>query len=223
MVGLSAALPKVQTLAEQRVLFYPASGFDWKVPLALFRLCSNLDNLPRPNCCIYVDYSRRLAGQLERTCATGDYMYWGPEVKVEAVCPIEPPAEWVWHMRSRGKHAPEGGSLTGDCWYVLDLRLATYLLPILYVPGEAVAFVFAVMGPLRFRPTYVATVTDGCRQGGNWCCLSKKDGPFHKAMEESGVLPDYWLADHGDLGFPEMAKVKTGVYGKGESKLMLVE
>jgi len=222
MVRVLAALPQLNTQQESRVLLYPAAGFDWKVPLALLRLCRRQINLPEPDLGIYVDYSSQLVAKLEKACASGDTLHWGPDVHVKKVMPIEPPEKWVWSLRSRGNHAPDGGSETGDRWYVLDLHIARYTLPLLYVPADAVAFVSEIMTPLRIKPTYVATVSDGCRQGGNWCCLSKKESPFYKGMKTAGILPDYWLTDHGDLEFSPVAKVRTGLYGNGESELLAI-
>ena len=217
-----AAMPQLQTQEEQRILLYPAAGFDWKVPLALSRLRRQHAYLPQPDLGIYVDYSSQLVSQLDQACAGGDRLHWGPDVHVETVKAIEPPSNWIWRLRSQGHHAPGGGSVTGERWYLLDLRIARWSFPILYVPADAVAFVSEIMVPQGLKPAYAATVTDGCRQGGNWCCLSKRESPFYKAMKDGGVLPDYWLTDHGDLGFPSLAKIKTGLYGNGESKLMRV-
>jgi len=222
MARVLAAVPQLNTQRDSRMLLYPAAGFDWKVPLALMRLRRHHSTLPEPDLGIYVDYSSQLVEELDQACAAGDRLHWGPDVHVETVTALEPPGKWIWNLRSHGKHAPGGGSVTADRWYVLDLRISRWSIPILYVPADAVAFVSEILVPLGLKPAYVATVTDGCRQGGNWCCLSKKQSPFYKAMHDGGVLPDYWLTDHGDLGFPSFAKVKTGLYGNGESKLMTV-
>lgn len=218
---LSAALPWHHG-EMSGTLLYPAAGFDWKLPLALARLCRRRVNLPGFELAIYVDYSTRLTGQLAAANAAGDCLYWGPDVVVSNIREVTPPTGMVWNLRSSGRHAPEGGSGTGEFWYFLELRLPRMTLPILYVPADAVAFVTEVMAPLNLRPTYVATVTDGCRQGGNWCCLSKRESPFYQALLNKGLLPDYWLSDHGNLDFPVLATAKTGVYGRGESKLMAI-
>lgn len=219
---LSSVASWLQPGETSGILFYPAAGFDWKLPLALTRLCQRQANLPGFDMAIYVDYSTQLSQQLAAAWASGDSLYWGPDVRAHIVSAIRPPAGMVWKLRSCGHHAPEGGSLTSDYWYLLDLYLPRFILPILYVPADAVAFVTQVIAPLDIRPTYVATVTDGCRQGGNWCCLSKRQSPFYMALKESGMLPDYWLTDHGDLNLPVMAKIGTGIYGRGESSLMAI-
>lgn len=217
-----AALPQLQLQARLKILLYPAAGFDWKVPLSLLRLSLQF-NLPKPGLCIYVDYSCQLAAKLEQAWAAGDSLNWGPGIRIEQVLVVQPPENWIASLRSRGRHAPQGGSVTSDCWYALDLRLASHSLPVLYIPADAVAFVSEIMTPLEVKPAYVATVTDGCREGGNWCCLSKKKGPFFQGLQQAGILPEYWLTDHGDLDFPALAQVNAGVYGRGESKLMRVQ
>lgn len=221
MAGVLAALPQLQTKEEGQVLFYPAAGFDWKVPLSLLRL-SRRNQFPKLDLAIYVDYSSRLAWELEQASIKGDNLYWGPDTHVASVVQLDPPSSWIWKLRSQGAHAPDGGSITGEHWYFIDLRIAKYSLSLLYVPADAVAFASEVLAPLKIRATYVATVTDGCRLGGNWCCLSKRKSPFYRALKNGGVLPDYWLTDHGDLDYPAVARVKTGLYGNGESKLLAV-
>ena len=202
-----------------RILFYPAAGFDWKLPLTLSRLFRRYANLPGVDLAIYVDYSLELAQQLEGARVAGDSLHWGPEIRGENITAIRPSDDIVRNLRRWGQNAPAGGSCTGDYWYALDLHLPHYRLPILYVPADAVAFASSVLSPLGLKPTYVVTVTDGCRQGGNWCCLSKREGPFFQVLETADLLPSYWLTDHGNLDFPVFAQVKAGIYGKGESSL----
>lgn len=214
-----AALPWFQS-QESRILFYPAAGFDWKLPLALSRLFLRHGNLPKVDLAIYVDYNVGLADCLARAWAAGDSLYLGPDVRMENITAINPPNRMVWDLRRWGQHAPNGGSGTGDTWYLLNLHLPRLNLPILYVPAEAVAFVSSVLVPLKLRPTYVATVTDGCRQGGNWCCLSRREGSFYRDLQTTCLLPPYWLTDHGDLDFPVFTKVKAGIYGNGNSSLL---
>lgn len=216
-----AALPQLQLHKELKVLLYPAAGFDWKVPLSLLRLSLQV-NLPKPGLCLYVDYSCQLATKLEQAQAAGDGLKWGPDISIAQVSVFEPPENWIIKLRSRGRYAPQGGCATSDRWYVFDLHLARHYLPVLYIPADAIAFVAEILAPLEIKPAYVATVTDGCREGGNWCCLSKEKGPFYQGLLEADILPDYWLTDHGDLNFPALAKVNAGVYGQGESKLLLV-
>lgn len=202
------------------MLFYPAAGFDWKLPHLLSRLLRRHAHLPGIDLAIYVDYSLDLARQLAAAWAAGDILYWGPEVRAERITALRPPDRMLWNLRALGQPAPQGGFGTADAWYALDLHLPQYQLPILYVPADAVAFIPSVLAPLGVSPTYVATVTDGCRQGGNWCCLSKREGPFFRELAAAGLLPSYWLTDHGDLDFPAIAQVKVGVYGNGESSLL---
>jgi hypothetical protein len=205
-----------------RVLFYPAAGFDWKLPYFLASLFRRRPDLPGIDLAIYVDYSLDLARQLAKAWAAGDALAWGPGIRAENITAFCPPGPMLWNLRSLGRHAPQGGSGTADAWYALDLRLPQFQLPVLYVPAEAVAFISTVLAPLGLNPTYVATVTDGCRQGGNWCCLSRREGPFFRGLAAADLLPLYWLTDHGDLDFPAAALVGTGLYGKGESTLLAV-
>lgn len=215
------ALPACEP-QQPRFLFYPAAGFDWKLPLTLFRLYRRHANLPSIDLAIYVDYSLERTQQLESARVAGDSLHWGPEVRGENITAIRPPEEMVWNLRRRGQSAPAGGSITGDYWYALDLHLPHYHLPILFVPADAVAFVSSVLAPWAIKPTYVATVTDGCRQGGNWTCLSKRAGSFFQSLETNDLLPPYWLTDHGDLDFPVFAPVKAGIYGNGDSSLYII-
>lgn len=207
------------------VLVYPAAGFDWRVPVALERLREKRPWLPRPDVAIYIDYSRDLLARLDQLHSAGDKCTWGPGVQLTRITKLSPPEEWLWRLRVQGCHAPEGGSVFADHWYALWLRIKNQVLPVLYVAADAVAFVKEIMLPLGARPDYLATVTDGCRQGGGWCCLGSSDGPLYRHMAEEEMLPKYWLTDHNDLPLRHRAvgEVRTGVYGGGVSTLLAMQ
>ncbi|MTI96481.1 MAG: hypothetical protein FH749_13575 [Firmicutes bacterium] len=205
-------------------MVYPAAGFDWRVPVALARLRQRVPNLPEPELSIYIDYSADLLDRLEHAHITGDRQFWGPGVQLVKVVKLSPPGDWVWKLRARGQHNPEGGSIVSDYWYLLQVSINRRLFPILYVPADGVAFVQHVLAPLTVRPDYLVTVTDGCRQGGGWCCLSDSNGPLFAALEATELLPHYWLTDHGDLPykFHSLGRMNTGLYGNGQSKLLAI-
>lgn len=219
---LSSEAGKWLSSPGSRTLFYPAAGFDWKLPLALSHLCRQGGNFPMFNRAVYVDYSSHLDRILARALAAGDRLQWGPDITVDNIKAVKPSVRTLWNLRRLSHHNPQGGSATSDSWYLFDLQLPSFSLPILYVPADALAFLAEVVIPWRIKPTYVATVTDGCRKGGNWCCLSRKDGTFYTKLAETHLMPEYWITDHGDIDFPVLAELNTGVYGNGISTLSTV-